>query len=82
MTQNVTPTLGNIRTYGSMADRRVYVVPVTYPGEVTREVAFTGPTTEYGPVVMVTERFPNGLRVYDAGRYGEFGPNWIREFFS
>lgn len=32
--------------------------------------------------VMVTAGFPEGVFVTDPGRFGEFGPEWIRRFFA
>jgi hypothetical protein len=82
MNERITPTLGAVKSHGVMADRRAYSITVVYPGETAREVAFTGPTTEYGPVVMLTEQWPGGIHVDDSGRFGEFGPEWVRRFFS
>ena len=81
-TETIRPTLGEVRHVGTMADRRAYRVMVTYPGENGRVVAFNGPATEYGPVVMLTETWPDGIHVADPSRFGPFGPQWVRRFFG
>lgn len=79
----MTPTLGRIRRTTGIAGQIAYIVPVTYPGEKPGSVQFLGSTyAPYGPVVMVTPAFADGVFVDDPGRFGPFGPSWVRRFFG
>lgn len=80
-TTDSAPKLSTIVKQGSLADVTVYAVNVTYPGEDTQRLTFHGPTSGYGPVVMVT---PMGTQTFvtDPGRFGAFGPEWVRRFFA
>lgn len=74
------PTLGEIKRCFSVAGELSYKVEVMYDGEPTSLVEFVG--SEYGwPVVMV---MPSGVQrlVRDPERFGEFGPEWVRRFFT
>lgn len=55
-------------------------VPVTYPEEETFTASFVG-SVDGGPVVAI---HPNGHQTFvvDPGRFGEFGVEWVRRFFS
>lgn len=80
MSDDVKPTLGTIRKEAGIAGQVAYSVTVTYPGEDQRTVRFVG--SVYGPpIVMVTPSNPGGTFVQDPGRFGEFGPEWVRRFF-
>jgi len=76
------PAIDNITSYASMADTRFYVVTVRYPGENARRVGFQGPAGDAGPVVMITQAYPDGMFVDDPSRFGEFGSDWVRNFFA
>lgn len=77
---DTSPSLGEVRKVSGIAGQVSYSVPVTYPGEVTSTATFVG-SVYGGPVVMV---MPSGVQVFvsDPGRFGEFGPGWVRRFFD
>lgn len=74
------PKLGEIRRENGIAGQISYSVAVTYPGEAASTVQFIG-STYGGPVVMVSA---NGTQTFveDPGRFGPFGPEWVRRFFG
>lgn len=75
------PTLGKITRTNGVADAISYSVPVTYQGEPTSTVTFVG--NEHGkPIVMITPANPDGVFVTDPERFGSFGPEWVRRFFT
>lgn len=73
-------TIGKISRHNGPAGQVSYSVPVAYPGEATTTVTFVG-STYGGPVVMAS---PSGAQTFvtDPGRFGTFGPEWVRRFFS
>ena len=76
------PTLEKIVYLGALAGRNAYAVPVTYPGEETCTIAFTGDTMG-GDVIMVSDTYPGGIRVTDPGRFGpRLNPAWVRAYFA
>lgn len=78
-TQTATPVLGPISRQVGLAGHVTYSAEVTYPGEEPRRVTFHG-SVYGGPVTMVTGG--QQLHVADPGRFGEFGPDWVRAFFA
>lgn len=74
------PKLGEIRRENGIAGQISYSVAVTYPGESASTVQFVG-SSYGGPVTMVTA---SGMQTHvdDPGRFGEFGPEWVRRFFA
>lgn len=76
----LTPELGAIRRENGVAGQVAYQVEVTYPGEPTGRVAFTG-SIYGGPVVMA---LPSGVQTFvtDPERFGPFGPSWVRRFYG
>lgn len=78
------PSLGPITRSTGVAGQVAYLADVTYPGEESRPVTFVG-SAFGGPVVMVT-RSALGDEVQtfvtDPGRFGTFGPRWVRRFFG
>lgn len=79
----MTPTLGRIRRSTGIAGQIAYTVRVRYSDEDASSVQFLGSTYgPYGPVVMVTPAFADGVFVDDPGRFGLFGPSWVRRFFG
>lgn len=76
----MTPNLGPIRRVNGIAGQISYSVQVTYPGEQPRLVSFVS-STYGGPVVMVSRPFGQ-LFVTDPSRFGQFGPTWVRRFFT
>ena len=76
------PTIGKIRRHNGVAGQIAYSVSVTYPGEDSSVVTFVGSSVYGGPVVMQTESNPRGVFVVDVERFGKFGPDWVRRFFS
>lgn len=74
------PTLGKITRSNGIAGQVRYTVAVTYDGEPTSAVTFVG--TENGPIVMITAGNPRGMFVSQPGRFGPFGPEWVRRFFA
>ncbi|UOE45953.1 hypothetical protein [Agromyces larvae] len=81
MAERVTPKLSTIAHVGTLANQRAYRVNVTYPGEPTRSVSFVGTDGDYGTVVMVMHD-GSQHRVTDPGRFGAFGPEWVRRFYA
>jgi len=75
------PVLGKIKRSNGVAGQVSYTVEVTYPDEDTSPVTFVG-SVYGGPVVMLTESMPEGVFVNDVERFGVFGPDWVRRFFS
>ena len=75
------PTLGPIRKGPGIAGQIGYTVEVTYPGEPASRVTFVG-SAYGGPVVMQTPGNPEGMFVTEPGRFGDFGPEWVRKFFA
>ena len=74
------PELGKITRQNGVAGQVSYSVKVTYPGAAPSVVQFVG-STFGGPVVMVTRTFGQQF-VRDQGRFGPFGPEWVRRFFE
>lgn len=74
------PRLSDVRRRNGIAGQISYSVDVTYPGEETETLTFVG-STYGGPVLMVS---PTGAQTFvvDAGRFGKFGPAWVRRFFG
>ena len=73
-------TIGKITKQSGVAGQVSYSVPVTYEDEDTHDVTFVG-YRDGGPVVMILE---GGAQTFvtDPGRFGTFGPDWVRRFFS
>jgi len=74
-------TLSDIRKECGIAGHVAYSVTVTYEGEPSSRVTFIG-NVDGGPVIMVTPGNPRGTFVSDPGRFGSFGPEWVRRFFA
>lgn len=76
----MTPSIGEVREQSGLAGQVAYSVPVTYAGEPTETLTFVG-SVYGGPVVMVTG---SGMQTFvvEPGRFGEFGPEWVRRFFN
>lgn len=74
------PILGKIRK-SAIANQVAYTVTVAYPDEEPSVVTFVG-TSDGAPIVMVTPGNPGGMFVSRPERFGEFGPEWVRRFFS
>lgn len=75
----VCPQLSKLRRYNGTAGQFSLAVEVTYPGEQTRTVEFVG-SLYGGPVLMLTDTAE--VWVTDPGRFGTFGKDWVRRFFS
>ena len=74
------PKLGKIKRTNGIAGQVAYSTVVAYDGEPAEMVTFVG-SIYGGAVVMVTERIGQ-VFVTDPGRFGEFGPEWVRRFFA
>lgn len=84
MSQTTTPTLGPIKRSSGIAGQFSLTVEVSYPGESEgRKVTFVG-STYGGPVVMVTGSSLVTVETFvtDPGRFGAFGPQWVRRFYG
>lgn len=68
-----------IRRKAGIAGQFAVTARVGYQDEAPREVTFVG-STYGGPVVMATEA--GETFVTDPGRFGEFGTEWARRFFT
>jgi hypothetical protein len=75
----ITPTLSGMRRHRGLAGQFGLQVTVTYPEEEPRVVEFVG-SSYGGPVLMVTDT--DQVFVTDPRRFGEFGKDWVRRFFS
>jgi hypothetical protein len=71
----------NVKKTGGIAGQVRYTAVVQYPGEDSSTVSFVG-SVYGGPVVMVTEGWPDGVFVTEPGQYGKFSPAWVRNFFE
>lgn len=71
----------SVKKTGGLAGQIRYTAAVRYPEEDTSTVSFVG-SVYGGPVVMVTEGFPEGVFVTDPGRFGTFGSGWVEKFFE
>lgn len=75
-------TVQSITKTAGIAGQVRLTAAVQYPGEDTSTVSFVG-SIYGGPVLMLTEGFPEGIWVRDSGRYGDkFDPEWIKRFFG
>ncbi len=76
----VVPSLGPVVRASGAAGSVAFTVTVTYPGEESQRVTFTGSTYgSPGPVLML----PAEVFVSDPGRFGErLSPGWVRRFFG
>lgn len=63
----------------SFADRLLIVAEVKDGGD-TRTIGFSGPTTGSGVVVMISGDIE--VFVSDPSRFGEFGREWVINFFT
>jgi hypothetical protein len=73
-------TLVNVRRAAGIAGTARYHATVSRePGGPVDVAAFIG-SAYGGPVAMVTEA--GRTLVADPGRFGEFGPDWVRRFFA
>jgi hypothetical protein len=70
----------SIKRTNGIAGQVQYTASVQYPDEERSSVSFVG-SVYGGPVVMVT---PAGVQVFvtDPGRFGDFGPEWVRRFIT
>ncbi len=74
------PTLNKVTRHAGIAGQFEVSAEMTYPGEAPKVIRFVG-STYGGPVVMVT---PAGAQhfVTDPDRFGAFGTEWVRRFFT
>lgn len=74
------PKIGAIRRHNGVAGQIAYSVDVTYPDEPTSTVTFVG--SVYGPPIVMV--LPSGVQTFVSNpeRYGTFGPEWVRRFFT
>lgn len=75
------PEVIKISRRNGVAGQLSYTARVRYPGEDPGNVTFVGSVYD-GPVVMVSDGFPDGLFVSDPGRFGKFSPQWVRRFLG
>jgi hypothetical protein len=78
----IVPMVYNIRRRSGIAGQFCYTATVQYPGEAAQNVLFIG--TVWGPaVVLVSDGWPDGIRVIDPERYGaQLSPEWINNFYA
>lgn len=74
------PLVANVRKHAGIAGQFQVSAEVTYPGEPTAAITFVG-SVYGGPVVMVS---PSGHQTYvtEPERFGDFGTEWVKRFFS
>lgn len=70
----------SIKREGGVAGQYALVASVQYENEAPDEVSFVG-SIYGGPVVMVLSSGTQTF-VHDPGRFGEFGEQWVRNFFE
>lgn len=75
------PAVQKITKTRGVAGQVAYTAVVVYSGEEPSTVTFVG-STYGGPVVMQTPADPRGTFVTEPDRFGPFGAEWIRRFFS
>lgn len=70
----------SVKRERGVAGQVSYSAAVRYPGETVSIVSFVG-SVYGGPVVMVT---PSGAQTFvtDPSRFGEFGEEWVKRFFT
>jgi hypothetical protein len=83
MVLDESPVLGEIHKERGVAGQVAYRVAVTYPGESARVSRFVGNVLG-GPVWAELDGPIGGVGVWvrDPGRFGEFGPEWVRRFYA
>lgn len=67
----------------TFAGQRSIAADVQYPDETPSRVEFVGPSASIGgpgPVVMISRG--HQTFVTDPSRFGDFGPDWVRRFFT
>jgi hypothetical protein len=73
------PKVSEIKRQNGVAGQIAYSTTVTYPDESPTPIQFVG-NVSGGPVVMVTAG--GQTFVSDPGRFGKFGPTWVRRFLG
>jgi hypothetical protein len=75
-----TPVLSNVRRHAGIAGQFSVTADVAYPDKPTRSIEFVG-SVYGGPVTM---RSPSGAATFvmNPGRFGDFGPEWVRRFYA
>jgi hypothetical protein len=76
------PPALSIKYLGNIARSTVYGVTVTFPNSFPKYYQFVGPQRGPGPVVMLSYGGTHERDIFRPGRYGKFGPDWIRNYFS
>lgn len=75
----VKPEVTNVKRHAGIAGQFSVTASVQYPCEPPETIEFVG-SVYGGPVVMVSHG--HQTFVTDPGRFGEFGTEWVREFFA
>lgn len=75
----MTVTIHTIKRDVGIAGQVAYTATVQYAGEEPHDVTFVG-SNYGGPVVMVW----GGVQYFvtDPDRFGDFGEEWVRRFYS
>lgn len=81
MTTKTKATITKLTKHRGVAGQIGVSVVVHYPGDDSFTITFAG-SVYGGPVVMMTPGAPQGVFVTDPGRFGEFGEQWVRNFFE
>lgn len=80
------PTINKITRRNGVAGQVQFDAEVTYTYEDTEPevslVSFVGSIAYGGPVVMITPGNPKGTFVTRPDRFGDFGEQWVRRFFT
>ena len=76
----ITPTVDRLTAARGIAGQLIVTAHVRYGDAPTEPTTFVG-SSHGGPVVMVT---PNGQQVFvdEPKRFGSFGTEWVRRFYS
>jgi len=74
------PKLDKITRHNGVAGQISYRTKVRYPNEPPMAVEFVG-SVYGGPVVAISPGFGQ-VFVDDPGRFGTFGPEWVRRYFA
>jgi len=72
-------TVTNVKRHRGIAGQFSITADAQYEGEEPRRIEFVG-STYGGPVVMILGDVQTF--VTDPGRFGEFGPDWVRRFLE
>lgn len=75
------PVVDKITRKDGLAGQIAYTATVHYPGSPLSQTTFVG-SMYGGPVVIIVDHGQEQFFVDDPGRFGPFGEEWVRRFYS